>query len=67
MKQTSTLFLSFAALISYAAAASPALKRATVSTVPVSLSQTLSIDVAQVPACAVSGLHLFIQDDARVI
>jgi hypothetical protein len=60
MKQTTTLFLSFAALISYAAAASPLQKRATVSTVPVSLSQTLSIDVAQVPACAVSELHLFI-------
>jgi hypothetical protein len=51
MKQTSTLFLSFAALLSYAAAASTPVSRITV---PVSLSQALSINVAQVPACAVS-------------
>lgn len=53
MKQTSTLFLGFTALISClgAAAASTPVSR---TTVPVSLSQALSIDVAQVPACAVS-------------
>jgi hypothetical protein len=51
MKQTSTLFLSFAALVSYAAAASTPVSR---TTVPVSLSQVLSINVAKVPACAVS-------------
>ncbi|KAI4727804.1 WSC-domain-containing protein [Aureobasidium sp. EXF-10728] len=51
MKQTSTLFLGFTALISClgAAAASTPVSR---TTVPVSLSQALSIDVAQVPACA---------------
>ena len=55
MKQTSTLFLGFTALISClgAAAASTPVSR---TTVPVSLSQALSINVAQVPACAVSGL-----------
>ncbi|CAD0081599.1 unnamed protein product [Aureobasidium vineae] len=51
MKQTSTLFLGFTALISCLGAAA-ALTPVSRTAVPVSLSQALSIDVAQVPACA---------------
>ncbi|KAG9586813.1 WSC-domain-containing protein, partial [Aureobasidium melanogenum] len=51
MKQASTLFLGFTALI-FCLGASAASAPVSTATVPVSLSQALSINVAQVPACA---------------
>ncbi|KAG2161431.1 WSC-domain-containing protein [Aureobasidium pullulans] len=51
MKQTSTFILGFTALFAYLGAAA-SVAPVTRVTAPVSLSQQLSIDVAQVPACA---------------
>jgi hypothetical protein len=65
MKQASTLFLGFTALIS-CLGASAASTPVNTTTVPVSLSQALSINVAQVPACAVSSCPLPVQNDIRM-
>lgn len=76
MKQAPTLFFGFAALIS-CLGASAASTPVSTATVPVSLSQALSINVAQVPACAVSscspslhsdvpmGLHVYSKNAPR--
>ena len=65
MKQASTLFLGFTALI-FCLGASAASTPVSTATVPVSLSQALSINVAQVPACAVSICQSFVQTEIRM-